>query len=318
MWFHPRYDGTYLWINAQRWYGATPVGGNPGAYSAYSVDSTPSWYVLDGPSGQRSQVPNDQVDIPMLTAATNVTVTAAASRAPQYLFLLNAVTINAASAAVLQHFNLATNGSVTLLREEVLPTPTGISGKVVFNRGLQYDTPYLVAYGSDSAGHVYRIRKTWAKVGSNKQTQSASQSYFTVLGTQAGWEYYTGSGYDADPSQIGVVANLTTAGPMSFATYRNQLVVSTVVASGSTRTAQVFRSKSGMPFAPLGAPVALGASGSTYLGLGMQLQPQLGANLASLTSSEVAAIPYVVSELNGTSGNHSLTNTWSLLTFTGS
>ena len=39
---------------------------------------------------------------------------------------------------------------------------------VVFGQGIEYSTPYLHLYGTDSAGRLYRIRKSWGEVGANK------------------------------------------------------------------------------------------------------------------------------------------------------
>jgi hypothetical protein len=306
-------SGQHLIINAQRWYSATPVGGDPGSFSAYSADPTPSWYVLDGPSGARSAVPNDPIDIPMITGvdAGSARITAAASRPPGYLYLLTSATISSSPVTVLQFLLISPNGAVSIQAEELLPTP----GSVTFNRGLQYDTPYLYVYGSDSAGHVYRMRKLWAKVGFNKQltVPLVPQQGFGIVGNQVGWEYFTGSGYDADPSKIGIISGLTTVGPMSFASLRNKWLMSTVTASGSTRSAQLYTMVAGRPVRPVGTPLALGSTSTgSYLGLGAQLQPQLTADPTNFPTGSTAGVPYVISTRTGTSGDYSLRNVWNI------
>jgi hypothetical protein len=169
------------------------------------------------------------------------------------------------------------------------------TGSVVFNRGVQYDTPFLVLYGSDPDGKVYRIRKPWGRVGHNRQMLPSPQIHALVVGTQEGWEYYTGTGYSQAPDQLAPVGGLSTVGPMSFASWRAQRIATTVSMVGGTPSGVFWSSSSGRPFAQLGLPVSLGTVG--YLGGGIQLMSQLQA------AAPDGAVPA-----------DTLNNRWSLLT----
>jgi len=298
VWFHPTFDGRFVMVAARRWCNATPHGGQPGAWVDYTEDRSPSWTILDGPTGARQAVPNDPVDIPSTIPVTSSTVVAAASRPPNYLYLLNAVVQDGtAPGAVLQHFMLNPAGSITLANEELLPTVHG----VVFDKGLQYDTPYLVVYGTNPDGQLHRIRKPWGRVGVNKQMGSASTQHTNVVGNQVGWEYWTGTGYvtsptDAAPLTVNGGTSWFTQGPMSFASYAEMVFVTTLIIEADlTASAQMWMSRSGRPFAPVGGRIPVGSlADDSYLGGTVQLQPQLAANTATLDPGVLAGIPYCI------------------------
>lgn len=309
IWFHPLHDGTHLMLSARSWSGATPVGGNPGLFSAFTESTAPSWAVINGATGARGAVPGQGPTVPTNTAATSVVLRAAASRAPDFLFLLHAVSIGGNQSALLQHFRVNLTGALTLSAEELLPTPTVTAGTVVFATGLQYDTPWLGLYGVDSTGQVYRMRKLWARVGTNTPSTNP-QNHAGVTGGAPGWEFFTGTGYSSDPSSLAPLqSGLVSAGPMSFAKVRNTTVASTVQKSGSTYTGHLWTSSSGRPFINTGAPIALGNT-STYLGGGIQLQPQV----AGIDAGAGTAIPYVSSQKVISGANASLVNAWGVLT----
>lgn len=321
VWIHPLVNGEFLLICARRWFDATPHGTDAGNYSTYTEDTAPSWYIVSS-AGTRRDVPNAVVHIPMKTTVDSAVVTAGASRPPNYVYLLNAVQIGGESQAVLQYFICSPNGAVVLAGEEVLPAVTGTTGTVVFDRGIQYDTPYLVLYGADADGKVYRLRKPWGKVGVNRP-QPTPQVHGGVGGLQVGWQYYTGTGYSDDPSELAPLMCadtstlttsgpvLTTAGPMSFASYRTQVLMATVT-GGADYEAQVWSSRSGRPFAQTGEPVALG-SGANYLEGGLQFMSQLQANPAApQMTSATAGVPYVVSSRVAAGGSARLQVSWSV------
>lgn len=310
VWVHPLIDGRYLMASQRRWYAATADGTTPGAYTAYTEDTTPSWTIFDI-TGTRVQVPATtgaiQPVIPITTAVDQATLIGGASRPPDFLYLLHAVSIAGVLGAVLQHFTCLPNGAITLSGEELLP----VVGSIVFNRGVQFATPYLLVYGSDASGNVYRIRKPWARVGSNMR-RASPQIHPEVVGTQAGWEYCTGTGYSSDPSELAPVGGLSTVRAMSFAAYQKQVLATTVAVAAGVYTGQCWVSNAGGTFAKLGPAVALGndADGS-YLGGGIHLMPLLNATPA-LVSGRVA-IPYVVWTKITTGGSSTLLNTWALL-----
>lgn len=317
VWFHPVHDGSYLMVSARRWFSGTPVGGNPGVYSAHSEDLAPSWTLLDGPSGHRFAVPGFGVDIPITTTTdAPPTLVAAASRAPDYLYLLHSALINTVEVAILQRIRVAISGAVTVAAEEVLPSVTAGADTVVFDAGLQYDTPYLHLYGTDTTGAVYRMRKSWAAVGSNR-----SSSRFTitsgskVAGLESTWQYFHGTGFSTDPTEVAPLPTITTAGPMSFSAYRTGVLITTVNKSGSTYSGIGWLTRAGKPMTRVGPTVALGSSSDgSYLGGGIQLQPQLGANpaAAAMTAGVGAGIPYVVWTKATPSGNATLNTTWNI------
>jgi hypothetical protein len=311
VWVHPLIDGRYLMASQRRWYAATADGTTPGAYTAYTEDTTPSWVIFDT-RGTRVQVPSTtghtQPVIPMNTAVDSATLIGGASRPPEFLYLLHAVSIAGVLGGLLQHFTAMPNGAITLSGEELLP----VVGSVVFDRGVQYQTPYLLVYGSDASGNVYRIRKPWARIGSNVQLLSSPQIHPGVVGTQAGWEYHTGNGYSSDPSELAPVGGLTTVRAMSFAAYQKQVLATTVSVASGVYTGQCWVSNAGATFAKLGPAVALGndADGS-YLGGGIHLMPLLNANPTLVTGR--AAFPYVVWTKSTAGSSSTLLNTWALL-----
>lgn len=325
VWVHPTYSGRVLVVSARRWYAGTPLGGTPGAYSAHSTDMAPSWVLLDGPTGHTLSVPGQTLEVPMLTSASGVALVGAASRPPALLFLLSSATVAGVATAVLQRFSLGLNGSVALVAEDVLP----VSGTVVFNKGLQYDGPNLVVYGTDSSHRLYKVTKPWGHVGVDKATTVPIVKYSnsTTQGTPLGWQYYTGTGYSADVAELAPLltstgAAWTTQGPMSFGWWRNLRFATTVVLTGSTYTGQVWISRSGQPWVPLAAPiVALGSSADgSYIGAGIQLQQQLAPNPAAtaMTAAGVkAGIPYVSWSKVAASTGFILDTLWSILPVTG-
>lgn len=324
VWFHPMPGGDFLMINARRWYGATTVSTTPGVYSDYSEDVAPSWRQLTLPTGF-SSTPNGQPDaIPFNVAVTSPTVIAGVSRPPALLFLLHSGTVAQQSAAILQRFHLGINGSIALAQEEVVPTVNG----VVFNQGLQYDSPNLVLYGTDNTHQVYKVTKPWGRVGFNRQlgVQTTKISVPNAVGSQLGWQYYTGTGYSADPTELAPIAvaggdHLISYGPLSFGTLRNQTLMTTVGQSGSTYTAQVWRSLSGRPYSPYGSPITLGSSSDdSYLGVGLPLQAQLAANPTAAVlggAGVLSGIPYALPTFTAPTGGHSLDVSWNILPVTG-
>jgi hypothetical protein len=310
IWFHPLPDGTHLMLNAHIWNAATPYGSTPGAYTAHTPVNVPTWVIIDGRTGHRSSVPGQPLAIPMKTAVSAATLIAAASKTPA-LYLLNAVTIASNPAAVLQYFYLnPLTGAVTNGGEEVLPTVVLGGQTIVFNLGLQYAIPNLVAYGADAAGHLYAIRKLASQAG----TTAANPALGRANLTPPVWMYYTGQGYSANPANLAPVqTGLLSAGPLSFATSQNVTLMSTVINTAGTYTAQLYSSLAGRAWARAGNPVALGVSGTTYLNGGMALMGQLSPNPARSGTAVTTAIPYCVSTKVTASGAATLVNTWNLI-----
>jgi hypothetical protein len=152
---------------------------------------------------------------------------------------------------------------------------------------LQFDGQSLIVYGTDASHQVYKMSKPWGQLGFNSMRTVAVVKYTAsdAVGVPKGWQYYTGTGYSSDATELSPLlvtsdaTVLTTHGPMSFGSFRNQTFMTTVNLSGSTYSGQFWRSRSGMAFESISAPVALGSSSSgSYLSGGIYLQPQLAPN----------------------------------------
>lgn len=323
IWFHPLKDGRHLMVMARSWSAATPSGGIPGVYSAFDESTAPSWVAISGSSGSVDQVPGGAA-ITVSTPVDSVTITAAASRPPENLWLLYSAQINSEPAAILQRWFVADDGSVVCKAEEVLPA----SPTVTFDKGIQYASPYLLIYGTDEDGVLYRLRKGWGNIGFNKVSPIQH-------GAQLGqvWEYYTGSGYSQDATELGPIQDdLGSVGPVSFGYVGNLTVMSVVEArlidTGLTmysthadtiaansmvdRVGRIWTSTNGRPWmlSPF-APTELGATDDdTYQGGGLALQSQLGADPTALGGTNNAGIVYVSTQKVIAGSDSSLVNSW--------
>ena len=306
VWFHPLADGRHLMASSRHWHDTTPVGGMPGAYSAYTEDTEPSWVVLDGPSGTRTPVAGAGLSVPTRTAVSDRVLVGGASRPPDFFWLLSSATQGPAAVALLQRFDVDRAGVVTPGPEEVLPSAVTGSAVVVFDKGLQYFTPFLHLYGTDSTGAVYVMRKSWARVGTNRSTDQRPDS----SGTTPAWTFYTGTGFSTDATEAAPVPALSTVGPMSFGFYRKVVVATTVASSEGGYTGVFWHSRAGRPWAQAGDPVLLGTTES-YIG-GVRLMSQLGANPDVLGATVHAGIPYLITLASVADGLSRLDNSWSL------
>lgn len=306
IWFHPLADGTHLMVMARRWHTATP-GGGMGTYGAHTEDLSPSWVVVDGPRGSRSGVTGQSLSIPIDTTMPGRTLIGAASRAPDYLYLL----YGTETSALVQRIRIHNTGAVAISVEEMLPTLVveGEEDPVVFNKGVQMSTPHLFLYGTDSTGVVYRMRKLWALLGSTRPSPAANTPDAAPV-----WEYYTGTGYSADPTLAAPVESLTTVGPLGFGAVRATQVITTVSETGGNHTGVFWTSTRGRPLRKLGITIPLGDT-DQYLGHGLLPQPEIAPQnaLSSL------ALPYLSTKLitieaeDEEDNEFSLTNTWGLL-----
>lgn len=307
LWFHPMPDGTHLMVMARRWHTAT-LGSAPGIYSAHTEDLTPSWAVVDGPRGNRSQVSGSGITIPLNTTLTDPEpplLVGAASRAPDHLYLLYTTELT----AVLQRIRLSPTGSVSIAVEETLPTLAveGEDDPVVFDMGLQMSTPHLYVYGTDSDNKVYRARKPWALLGSIRSSATSPAP---------AWEYFTGTGYSTDPTEAVPMEDLTTVAPMGFGAVRATTVMTTVTKTGDDFTGHFWASTKGRPLRKLSTTVPLGDD-DTFLGHGLRPQPELAplpANAGSPLALTYLWTTLSVLEAEEEEDNEfSLINTWDLL-----
>ena len=117
IWFHPLRDGRHLMLNARSWSAATPVGGIPGGYSDYAEDLTPTWTIVDGPTGNRSSVPGYAGGPPIKTATSARVLVGAVSQSSTNVYLLNSVQIAGLSADLL--LQLSTDQVLALTTTQV-------------------------------------------------------------------------------------------------------------------------------------------------------------------------------------------------------
>lgn len=304
--FHHLNANRFLALFSQRWTGSTFSTAHPGYGTGYTVDNTPSWVVVDATTGHVSLVGGTTpYIIPMQMAHDSRKLEAAASRS-DYLYLLNTVTVGSVNTAVIQHLHRNPDtGLVQVIDEETIPTVTADSQTVRFNRGVYLGSPYLYFFGSGAADNaVYMARKAWAGIGSS--------AFF--------WEYYHGTGWSTDVSEMSTVikidgTNLTTVGPISVGLYSEQVWISTVQASGSARSSQLYKQTADLKWSSKGTPIALGTNGTTYLGGTYQLQSQVPANPdATITSntSNATAFPALVFMKDTVSSTDTIKVMWSL------
>lgn len=308
IWFHSLKDGRHLMAMARSWSAGTPHGGTPGYYSAKTESLVPKWMTVDGPRGSITGMPDDSI-IPFQTTVDSSTLVAGASRPPELLWLLHSAVVGPSTIAVMQAWNVTSNGAVYTAGEEVLPA----TATVVFDKGLQYASPYIYAYGTDDDGKIYRIRKGWFRIGRNLTRPDQ-----LVMPKGTFWEYYTGTGWSTDITELAPVqTGFVSDGPVSFGYFRNQIIATTVEHSGSNFVGHFWTSNSGRPWTQLATTVALGSStGTTYLGHGLLIQSQVGANPGPLASSTNAGIVYLVTKKAAISTDISLANTWGILPVT--
>jgi hypothetical protein len=315
----------FLMLANQIWSPATVSSGHPGQYSAFTPVNTPSWVMVNAASGTKSLI-NGSVGIPMKTPVSSATLTAAVSRGNDQLWTLNSTS----AGAVVQHWHVNTAvNTVTPLAEETIPTGSHGGESVLFDDGLHWSAstaPYTHAYGTGSStGAIYSARKAWSQVGHVALPATVARPQTTQ------WEVWTGSGWDPDFTKASPLTSqgvpITSAAPLSFGHYGNTGIggaslrpkttgytfMSTVTKTGSSYAAQLYSSLGGRDWAPYLAPIALGASGSTYTGANIQLQPQIGPNASLISSTSATAIPYVYTTKTTTGGNSSLNNIWGLI-----
>jgi len=302
--FHPLTPTTFVMVFSRRWYAPTCSGTDPGAYSAHSEDTTPGWVLVSTPGGTRTigagyALPTNTPGVRRLVGA--------ASRATNYLYTL---TTDDTAVAVLTMIATAPAKPFTITGEETLPNPGG----VLFGAGVWIDTPHLIVAGTDADGQVYLARKLWHAVGTNTATGGDSHL------SDPTWSYASTAGWSTDPTDLAPVRTttgvLTSAGPVSHATYTTREFLATVAADGSTRTGVVWtKTGPGTAWTPATSPppspatIPLGSVGDgSYLGGTLQFQQALVAS-PQLLWGNAAAICWVTSVKTG-AGTTKLVNTW--------
>lgn len=318
VYFHPLGGNQVLGLFSQRWYSATASVTAPQAFTAHSVDSLPSWVVLNATTGNLSPVGGlgGSFNPPMTAAYDTRVLTGACSRSTSYVYLLNTVVKSSVTSAVVQHFGINNVGVAALLAEETIPTITIGGHQVLFNQGVQYNTPFLIFAGTDTNGKVFLARNNWGKIGQRSGTPKILMGQ-AMAGNL--WEYQTAKGWSSDPTAAVALTTptgtLISKGPCSFGEYRDRIWMSTVQISGSEVTSVIYVSK-GLydPWSPAGAPISLGTT-STWLGGTAYLQQTLQANPTNsiVTSpANVSAFPYITAVKSVVGDETSIVLTWNL------
>ena len=303
----------YLLVFSHRWHSATVSSENPGGYLDFVEDTAPGWVRVAVPTGRRTMI-GDSFVIPGLTGM----LVDAVSRASEYLYLLT-------SDGSVSHWWQNTNtGSVTKVADEIIPgglsRPDEVTSRawltlsaderaalgdaVVFNCGLLFLSPYLVAFGASAADRrVFMSRKTWGRIGKN-----SSES----------WSYWTGDGWSTDSSLVAPLVDSTgqyivSDGPVSVVSYRDQSWMSVVIADGPTRFALVYTQRGQRPWTPTSTLIYLGSTADgSYIEGGLRFQQQVPPVAEAMTDCD-AALVYVVTTRSTAAGVSTLENTWGLL-----
>lgn len=357
--FHPVDANNYLMLFNRRWSGAVSSPQTPGAYSDYTEDTSPGWAMITTPSGQRRPVGSDgSYAIPFQHNYDDIFLVDAVSRTSEYLYVLfagsrktlvdsQATTVT--NGIITHWWNNPSTKSISLLSQEEIPQgvarPDTITAAtwdslsfeekqsrglpVVFDKGLQCHTPFMVVYGTDSLNRLYKARKPWSRIGTNlaPRISGTIQGLLAQPREDPRWTYFTGTGWSLDSSEIVSMTDqrnqpITSAGPVSVATHRNQTFLSTVtqqVTSGTPEgwavegsenysdyipgspdedqwISRIYSQRDGRPWAVSGELPLGSTSAGTYLQETVRFQPELLPSSAVLAvAGPNAAIPYIVS-----------------------
>lgn len=323
---HPLTTSEYLMVFSRYWHTGTLSETDPGAYTDHTEVVGPGWVRVSVPTGQRTAVGSSHA-IPLQFAYDSATLVDAVSRSNDYLYLLTAATRDAVTSAVVSHwwYN-TTTGSVTEVAEEVMPTALhlpeeytdlswaalssdqrqALGSTVTFDRGLWFHSPHLMVFGADADGVLFLARKPWSRIGYNK-VQAPGETMRGLTGTTAEdprWTFWTGDGWSVESHLARPVTDrlghpLTSAGPVSVATFRDRALLATVAAVGDVRVAQIYTQRGFRGWDPTGM-VSLGSvADGSYLGP-LRWQQQVSPAASSVEVSNdlnEAAMPYVVNTL---------------------
>lgn len=204
-----------------------------------------------------------------------------------------------------------TAGAITFVEkpfaaQSSYPTVRFPSLTVRFDRGLFLQDQYLYVFGATPGGKVCMARKRWGRIG--------------IAGVD--WEYFTGQGWDIDPTEVGQLTTttglLTSVGPISaFSFERNRIRIACVTAVGSNRYAQVYSRTNALDWKPSGSPIPLGsAADGSYQNGTLQFHPQLRVVESLIDTPDAStAIPYSYTTKvfgTGTSGLHVTWGAWQI------
>jgi hypothetical protein len=297
VWFHRLNTGSYLMLMAKRWYGGTLGSGGPQSYSAHTETTTPSVVTVEPSTGHASAV----TDLATELSGDRI-ITGAYSRL-DYLFTTGTI----AGVPHVAHYRVTANGMLVLAAEELIP-PVDIHdppidadnpvqpviATVGFHAGCYIDGDYLIVFGTDADHQVYKARKNWGRIGVNPTN------------TQQ-WNYYTPKGWLAD--SMALHSNID-----------DMRALPSMVASGDVVSYAPFKDREYLSLLN-GSNAEIWSSRRVEIGwtheadvaaTALWLQPQLNCPVAALPTGHIAAIPYVKTAVDDTSGAQSLQVAWGL------
>lgn len=302
-------DGTkFLGVFSQRWHSVSRSTTDPTMFTSYTVDSSPSWAVFDGINGQHYSISGQYgPNPPTKIAYASRILTGACSHNNTYLFLMQRYTDSVGSTfGVVSHFHInPLTWQVSLLAEEqISDIYVGTSKTVVtFGKGIRYEGYYLIFAGTDSSGNIYLARKNWGYIGGPQKL-----------------EYLSDRGWGQDSTTAVPIkdvdgTNITSAGPVSFGSYRSKTWISVLENTAGVMTAQVYGSSglwNSWTQETTQQPYALGTVGSTYMGGTVCFQPVLRPNTDRVSETCISAIPIVYSVQGVSGSNRSINTKWDL------
>lgn len=326
----------YLMLFSRRWHSATAAPSDPGGYTDFTEDTTPGWVKVSVPSGQRTMMSNDFA-IPLVSSYDNATLVDAVSRSTEYLYLLTSV--NSGTKAAVSHWwqNTTTGAIIKNAEEEVTgahvrtaditerawlamdDAERDVMGDfVVFDRGLWFLSPHLIVIGAASDNRLFMVRKPWGRIGINLVEKASSEYGTSSRGTAEDprWSYFTGDGWSVDPYLAAPITDssgnvITSEGPVSVVTYRDQTWMSTVTSEGTNRSALIYSQRGQRSWVAQDS-LSLGstADGSYLDTLRFQQQVPPSTTSDAMVNSD-AGLVYVISTRSTTSdGVSTLKNTW--------
>jgi hypothetical protein len=327
---HPTRPGRYVVLFSQRWYGATGSSTDPGAYTAHSVDTGPGWVIVDT-AGSRRMASSESYAVPgiagrTLTAACSRSNTylyalssvGAAGSVIQHFrwsgdrdvmlpvadetipvvdpvaawdtlldYPLGSFVVRSGS---VWRATQASLGLDPLTHPEYWTPSTGLLEQVRFDAGVYIYGADLVVIGRGlTSSSLYLMRKPWGRIGITAEGYQGIRNEATRIDDPT-WRYASATGWSADPAELSPLP-VTSVGPVSVVMYRDRLIMTTVKATGGTRTAEVWYSRHVSPnWTKMPLTVALGTAGSTYLGGTLQLQPEMQANTNTVAITALSAV----------------------------
>lgn len=285
VWFHRTQDGRYLALFSTSWTAATAAyHDGPQVFSDFTEVTAPVRAYIDPTTGT--------IDGPYPVSSNQdgaLTLRAAVSRS-DYLFTLGTLD----EVAWVQHWRINDRGLLILQGEESVP--------LGYELGLHVDGNYLWVFGADVDGHLARVRKNWARIGTNADPNMQ-------------WQYEGVRGWYADPAMHApMLPHLPAAGPVSVATFRDRTYLATTEHSAGAYAAEIYTQRIvEQVWLRVGDTVIPLGDDDVYMGGGVYLQPQLVANKVLVAAGANTGVPYVTSVRVVVGDDQAILTEWGML-----